>query len=90
MDLAGEELVIELLQRCERPHTRTMRTHRQRCQPSVVRTGVLTQEEFDGLSSAEQTALERATADLIERYGEAFLTGDRERHRQDLRVVGFL
>ena len=67
-----------------------MSRQREGPQPHVVRTGVLTQEEFDDLSPPEQAEIERTTADLIHRYGEDFLRRGRERHRADLRIVGYL
>ena len=49
--------------------------------PLIVRAGVMSQEEFDALSSTEQDEVERTTADLWMRYGEDFMRRDRERHR---------
>ena len=58
--------------------------------PLIVRTGVLSQEEFDALSPPEQAEVERTTADLCLRYGEEFMRRGRERHRGDLRLMGYL
>jgi hypothetical protein len=58
--------------------------------PLIVRTGVMSQEEFDALSSAEQDEVERTAADLCLRYGEDSMRRDRERHRDDLRLIGYL
>jgi hypothetical protein len=49
--------------------------------PLIVRTGVLSQEQFDALSPPEQAEVERTTADLCLRYGEDSMRRDRERHR---------
>ena len=57
--------------------------------PLIVRTGVLSQEEFDELSPTEQAGVERTTADLCLRYGEDFMRRDRERLRYELFLVGY-
>jgi len=57
--------------------------------PLIVRTGVLSQEEFDALSPPEQAEVERTTEDLCLRYGEEFMRRGRERHRYELFLVGY-
>jgi hypothetical protein len=54
--------------------------------PLIVRTGVMSQEEFDALSSTEQEEVERTTAEFCRQYGDGFLRRDRERHRDDLQA----
>ena len=55
----------------------------------IVRTGVLSQEEFDEFSQTEQAEVERTTADLCLRYGEGFMRRDRERHRYELFLAAY-
>ena len=79
------------------PAARRLRSASDQCVPAgpaprpvIVATGVMTPEEFDTLTVAEQDQLERTTADMIRRYGEDFLRRGREWHRRDLRLFGFL
>jgi hypothetical protein len=58
--------------------------------PLIVRTGVISLEEFDALSPTEQVEVEQTTADLCLRYGEDFLRRDKERLRYELFLTDYL
>ena len=51
--------------------------------PLAVATGLLTLREFYSVNAVDQQTIERAVRNMLERYGLAFLDGEREVFRSD-------
>lgn len=52
--------------------------------PVIVRAGVLTQREYDGLNESDRQIVDRETARLATKYGEGWLSQESDRLRNEL------
>jgi hypothetical protein len=53
----------------------------------MVRSGILTDHEFEALSPAEAAMLERTTLEMLQKHGQDWLRQQRHGLRQELLTV---
>jgi hypothetical protein len=75
------ELIVEVRRRARKvqPHSPE--------RPLTVTTGILTEAEFQQLTSQDQQAVEECARDMLVRYGEAQIRKDWRRHRDDIEFL---